>query len=374
LFLPKAALEHWMRDYYFDCEIDLGSSGVYAYDFGEVARLAGIKPDDLYQVVLNDSLTVGSLPLRQALADRYGNGDAESVMTANGSNEMLFHLLSTLLEAGDEVIALEPIYHALDAVAISKSCHIKRWNMSESEDFRVCFDELGRLVTDKTKLIAVNFPHNPTGVSITAEQQKQLIDIAESVDAFLVWDAAFDELVAGEPLRNPFLSYHKAISVGTLSKCYGMPGLRVGWCFANKDVIQKSVGLRDYTTLYISPIIELIATKVIENADVFIGKRKMEVTENKAILEKWLIGHQGAVSWSVPQGGVSCLIQINGVSNMDDFCRAFADKYSVMLVPGSCFGKKTYARLGYGESTDKFVKGLEYLTTFINEYEKKTDL
>lgn len=372
--LPKAALEHWMRDYYFDCEIDLGSSGVYAYDFGEVARLAGIQPDDLHKVVLDDSLTVGSLPLRQALADRYGNGDAESVMTANGSNEMLFHLLSTLLEAGDEVIALEPIYHALDAVAISKPCHIKRWNMPESEDFRVSLDELKRLVTEKTKLIAVNFPHNPTGVSITAEQQKQLIDIAESVDAFLVWDAAFDELVSGEPLKNPFLSYHKAISVGTLSKCYGMPGLRVGWCFANKDVIQKSVGLRDYTTLYISPIIELIATKVIENADVFIGKRKMEVAENKAILKKWLTRHQGSVSWSVPQGGVSCLIQINGVGNMDDFCRSFADKYSVMLVPGSCFGKKTYARLGYGESTDKFVKGLEYLTTFINEYRKKTDL
>lgn len=364
--LRKAKLEHWMRDYYFDCAIDLGSSGVYPYDFGEVCQYAGVTFEELKTVSLGDSTTVGCLPLRQALAKRYGKCSADNVMIANGSNEVLFHVLSTILDEGDEVIALDTIYHALDEVPIAKNCHIKRWEMSQAHDFRVDLESLKQLVSTDTKLIAVNFPHNPTGVSITQAEQDELIEIAQSVGAYLVWDSAFEELTTETPLGNPFDQYDRTIYVGTLSKSYGMPGLRVGWCFAAQDVIEKSLQLRDYTTLYVSPLIELVATKVIENADIFINKRLEEVITNKTILKNW-VDDTRVVTWSEPVGGVSCLVKIEGVTNMDDFCRSLADKHSVMLVPGSCFGLDGYARLGFGETPEKFKKGLELLTQHIND-------
>lgn len=365
--LPKAELEHWMRDYYFECAYDLGSSGVCPYNFGEVMSFTGLTIDDLNGLVLGDSPTRGNINLRQALADRYGVGDADHVMVANGSNEILYHLLSTLLDEGDEVVVLETIYHALDAVPIAKKCNVIRWAMDKDNGYSVNVEELKSIVSSNTKLIAVNFPHNPTGVSISQKEQDQLIDIASSVDAYLVWDAAFEELTT-TPLKNPFLTYHKAISVGTLSKSYGLPGLRVGWCFAKEDVIQKSMELRDYTTLFVSPLIELITTKVIENAQLFISNRKAVVEKNKKALMDWLSKNVGTVECSLPDAGVSCLLGIIGVENMDDFCINLAKKHSVMLVPGSCFGLNAWARLGFGESPEKFSEGLAALSEFVTEY------
>lgn len=366
--MPIAKLEHWMRDYYFDSELDLGSSGVYPYSFKEVCEVTGLDMAALEEVVFADSQTVGCLPLRQSIADRYGGGDAKNVMIANGSNEALFHILSTLVETGDEVIALDPIYHALDAVPIAKNCRILRWELENNSNFEASLEALESIASAETKAIMVNFPHNPTGVTINQEQQTQLIELARKFDAYLVWDAAFDELVDGPALPNPFLKYDKAISVGTLSKCFGMPGLRVGWCFANSEVIQKCNDLRDYTTLYVSPLVELVATKVIENADVFISKRRLEVVENYKVLKRWVEENKGIVSWSDPKGGCCCLIKIKGVEYMQEFCKELADMHSVMLVPGDVFELPEYARLGYGETASKFSQGLKSLDAFMRHY------
>lgn len=369
----KAKLEHWMREHYFDCDIDLGSSGVYPYTLGDIFAHTDLNFDDLAAVELADSTTVGNIDLRTALAKRYGNGNPDSVMLGNGSNEVLFHILSTLLEEGDEVVALDPIYHALDAVPIAKNCDIKRWNMDPELSFRVSLSELRSIVTDKTKLIAVNFPHNPTGVSISLEEQRELIEIASHVGAYLVWDAAFEELTSTSKLINPFLEYSRSIYVGTLSKSYGMPGLRVGWCFANKGIIKSFIELRDYTTLYVSPVIESIATKVIENADFFINQRLDTAETNKHLMKRWVEEHRNLVSWSDPVGGVSCLIKIKSLANTDEFCTTISKKYGVMLVPGSCFGLPEFIRVGFGEQTDKFKEGLNLLSTHIQSHVNKLE-
>jgi capreomycidine synthase len=367
--LPKASLEHWMRDYYFDAKYDLGSSGVYSYSFGELRQILDISTEELDQVSFDDSLTRGSDGLRQAIADRYGDGNREHVMTSNGSNEMLYHILTTMLEKDDEVILLDTIYHALSSVPIAKGCDIKLWSMSPASDFRVNLDELRQLITPNTKLVAVNFPHNPTGVTITQKEQDELIEIVSSVGAYLVWDAAFDELTTEKPLKNPFLSYDKAISVGTLSKCYGLPGLRVGWCFASEKVILECVQLRDYTTLYISPLIELIAQKAIEQTDTLINSRMREISVNKKHLETWVERHKDKIQWSKPSAGVTSLIKFKGVENVDDFCKTLTEKYGVMLVPGSCFGHDDYIRLGFGERIEDFKTGLNLLSKYVFDEE-----
>ncbi|MFC6979629.1 aminotransferase class I/II-fold pyridoxal phosphate-dependent enzyme [Microbulbifer taiwanensis] len=251
--LPKAALEHWMREFYFDTPIDLGSSGVYTYSFRDLRKLAGVSDTDLDNIVFDDSPTRGCLALRQAIADQFGDGDPDRVMTANGSNEVLYHIMSSCLSPGDEVIVLDPCYHALCTVAESLGCNIRRWHLDPSAGFKPRFEDLNALIGRDTKMVVVNFPHNPTGASITAEQQQSLLDIVSAVGAYLVWDAAFNDLIEDGPLPNPALNYEKAISVGTLSKCYGLPGLRLGWCFAPPEVIRRAVELRDYTTLYVSP-------------------------------------------------------------------------------------------------------------------------
>jgi aspartate/methionine/tyrosine aminotransferase len=183
----------------------------------------------------------------------------------------------------------------------------------------------------------------------------------------LLWDAACEELTDNK-LANPYLKYSKAISVGTMSKSFGMPGLRVGWCFANQHVIQNCVDLRDYTTLYVSPIIEHICECVMRNADHFINHRMQDVVENRRTLATWIEQKSGLVEWSKPQGGVSSLVRFKPIKQVDEFCISLAKEQSVMVVPGSCFNIPDFVRVGFGESREKFQEGLRRLDIHLGQF------
>lgn len=368
MLLPKAMLEHWMREFYFDSPMDLGSSGVATYTFGELRKLLDISQEELDAVSFDDSLTRGSVGLRQAIANRWGDGDIEKVMTSNGSNETLYHIMSTMLEPNDEVILLDPIYHALSTVAETKGCAIKYWKLDPEQDFKPDMDDLRKLISPNTKLVAVNFPHNPTGVSIKREQQKELLDIVREVNAYLVWDAAFEEMVDGEPLPNPYFEYERAISVGTLSKGYGLPGLRIGWCFAPPEVIDLSIQLRDYTTLYISPLTELVGQKAIERADLLLKIKMDDAKSNSHLLDEWLARQADFVVASPYDGGVTRLLRFANVEDTEQFCRDLAKDTGVMVVPGECFGLKGYVRFGFGASPEHFSKGLALMSDYLEKH------
>ncbi len=365
--LPKAELEHWMREFYFTCPIDLGSSGVATYSFEEVKHIAGISNEELEAIKFDDSFTRGSDGLRQAIADQWGDGNANRVMTSNGSNEMLYHIMSTMLQADDEIVLLDPIYHALSTVAETAGCNVKRWVLDPGKNFVPDIEDLRRLVSPRTKMVAVNFPHNPTGVTITRNQLDDLLHLVRENDAYLIWDAAFEEMTLDQRLPNPSLIYDKAISVGTLSKGYGLPGLRVGWCFAPQQVIDSCIQLRDYTTLYISPLIELIAQKAIENAPMLLGPKMADANANLQKLRGWVLENDSLVQWTNPRGGVSCLVKICHVEDTEEFCRELAHATGVMLVPGECFGQKGHVRLGFGSSVDEFSRGIELVDAFLKK-------
>lgn len=366
--LPKAELEHWMREFYFTCQFDLGSSGVQTYTFGDIRNILEIPQNEIDAVVFDDSLTKGGLSLRTAIANRWGTGDPEKIMVTNGSNEILYLLLNTLLKQGDEVVVLDPIYHALSTVAESAGCQMIRWKLRPESHFKPNIEELEHLITPRTRLVCVNFPHNPTGISITHEEQKTLLNIVSKVGAYLIWDAAFEEMT-DHPLPNPQLEYEHAISVGTLSKGYGLPGMRIGWCFSSPEVLEPCIQLRDYTTLYVSPLLEFLAQKAIEQADKLLRPRMDEAKTNMKILEKWIQTHQTYVDWVRPQGGVTCLINLLGIDDTELFCRSLMANYNVMLVPGKCFEQPNYVRLGYGCSTKDFEEGLKRFSEHLKTYQ-----
>ena len=111
--LPPALLEEWMREFYFDTEIDLGSSGVSSFSIGELREILGFTQRDLDQVLLQDSRTLGDPILREAIARRWGNGNPEQTMATHGSSEAIYLIMNTLLQPGDEVVALSPVYQQL---------------------------------------------------------------------------------------------------------------------------------------------------------------------------------------------------------------------------------------------------------------------
>ena len=366
-----AHLEYWMRAYYFSTEIDLSSSGVENFSFGELRQLLNISADDLDRIELCDSRTLGGPELRMAIGNRWANGNAERVMATNGSSEANYLIMHSLLEPGDEVVVLDPSYQQLFAIAKSIGCKLKHWRLRFENSFRPDLSEARHLIGPQTRMIVVNFPHNPTGASLTPAEQDELIKLAASAGAYLVWDAAFAEITHdGAILPDPGEQYDRSITLGTLSKAYGLPGLRVGWCLAAPEVLERLVRLRDYTTLYVSPLVEHVAARAIENGDLLLQPRLAQARHNLQLLLSWVNRHSEFVSMVRPQGGVCVFMKLHNVDDVEDFCRELAHEYSVLLIPGTSFGYANHFRLGFGCSTTEVTEALSRLSEHFHTYRK----
>lgn len=369
--IAPALLEEWLREYYFNAEIDIGSSGVQNFSLAELREVVDITDDELNQVVFDDSPTCGHPRLRQAIAEQWGNGDPEHVMATHGSSEVIFLVINALLRPGDEVVALDPCYFSYRNLAESRGCRMKPWRLRFEQKFVPDFEALKTHISPQTRLVMVNFPHNPTGASVTTRQQNEVIRAAAEVGAYLVWDTALAALTYDEPpLPDPHLLYERAISIGTLSKAYGLAGLRVGWCQAAPDVIQQFVHLRDYTTLYLSPLVELIAARAIEQADDILRVRLPQARTNLEILADWVDRQGELVEWVRPRGGVTAFIRFCYISNIEAFCRRLAQECGVLLVPGHCFSYPTHVRLGFGGPTAKLQEALSRLSRLLRSESK----
>jgi capreomycidine synthase len=365
--IATALLEDWLRYNYFTCEFDIGCSGVENFTLGELRKLIGITADEMDGVIFNDSPSWGSMRLRRAIAKRWGNGDPERVMAAHGSSEVIFLIMNALLRSGDEVVVLDPYYHALGNIAQSIGSDLTKWPLQFEQQFVADIGAVKKLINPNTRMVVVNFPHNPTGASITPEQQAELIGAAADVGAFLVWDAAFAELTYNEPpLPDPGFRYDRAISMGTLSKAFGLPGLRVGWCLASPDLLARFVHLRDYTTLYLSPLVELIACRAIEKADKLINIRLEQARLNLDLLADWVGQHIEFVTWVRPRGGVTAFLRVHAVLDVEGFCRELLQECGVLLVPGTCFHCPGYVRLGFGGPTAELKEALSRLSSFLH--------
>jgi capreomycidine synthase len=360
--LDDALLEGWMRDYYFETDLDIGSSGVHPYTFAEVRELTGITVADLDEVSLEDSRTLGGSGIRRALADRFTGGVPDRVMVTHGSSEAIFLTMTALLRPGDEVVVLDPVYQQLAGVAAAIGGQLRRWRLSFDDGFRPDLTALRELVTERTAMIVVNFPHNPTGVSLTPQQQRELVAIAAEADAYLVWDAAFAEITYGTgALPDPGGWYRRTLSFGTFSKVYGLPGMRVGWCLAAPEILERLAAVRDYVSLHLSPLVELIAERVVRHGDRFVGPRRELATQNRALLARWVAARSEEVQWVPPDGGLTAFVRLPRVGDVEEFCRQLAAKHRVLLVPGECFGHPQFARLGFGGTRAELAQALELL-------------
>ena len=357
-------LESWMRQYYFDVDLDIGSSGVQSYSMIELRELTGLTTEEIDRIVFDDSRTLGDPILRETVARCFGDGDPNRVMVTHGSNEAIYLILNALLEPGDEVVILDPVYPQFYLIAKSIGARIKTWRLRAEQGFRPDVEEVEALIGPHTKAIIVNFPHNPTGTSLTRDEQARLIAAADSAGAYLIWDAAFTKLTYdSDPLPDPVRFYERAISIGTLSKAYGLPGLRIGWCITSKEVLKACERLRDYINLHLSPLVELIARHAIENGDKLCSIRLRQARHNLELLSSWAAAHGEHVEFTRPCGGVCTFPRLRSVSDVEGFCHRLAREQRVLLVPGRCFNEPQHVRLGFGGPTADLQESLQRLSS-----------
>lgn len=358
--VPIAKLEEWMRRYYHAVDHDVGSSGVRDLTVAELATLAEIDLTELADMVLRDSESFGGQALRAALAERWTDGDIAPVMVTHGSSEAIYLVMHLVPEPGDEIVVLDPAYQQLYDIAAWRGCRVTRWPLRPENGFRPDFAELRQIVGGRPRMIVVNFPHNPTGVTITPAEQDELVAIAEENGSWLVWDNAFGEMTyRAPPLPLPLSRYERCVCFGTLSKSYGLAGLRVGWCLAPPPLLERMGELRDYIALYVSPVLEFFAEHAVRKADRIVAHQRRHAERNRRTLLEWSASSD-LVRVVPPDGGVSAFVEFPRTVNVREMCRVLAEEHRVLLVPGDCFGERfgAFARLGFGGTADELKAGL----------------
>ncbi|MEV7508183.1 capreomycidine synthase [Streptomyces sp. NPDC091201] len=366
-------LEEWYRRHLGPDLHDISSSGVHPYTFAEIRDLCRIPSADLDEIVMDDSVSQGGAGIRRAVADRYAGGDADRVLITHGSSEAIALTLSTLLHPGDRVVVQEGIYHSLGHYPRAAGCDVAELPAHAVRDGEIDPGMLAEVITPGTAAVIVNFPHNPTGVTLSPQGLKALTEHTAAAGAVLVWDAATAEIAhRWEVLPDPGADGGDTVSYGTFSKTFGLPGLRVGWAVAPRELITATFPLRDRTTLFLSPLVELVAERAMRHADELIGRRAAGARRNLAHLTEWMADHADLVRWTPPEGGVCALPVFReleetaaGPEAVERFCLELLARHRTLLVPGTAFGAPHGARLGFGGPEEDFRAGLAGLSDFL---------
>lgn len=359
-------LERWMTRHETHVRYDIAESGILPLSTQD---LLDFEPEDRRAATLERLLTLplgysearGTHELREALAATYARGSADHILVTTGAIEANFLLFNVLLDAGDHVIAPYPAYQQLYSVPRAIGCEVSLWKVGPETGYRYDIDALERLITPRTRVIVVNTPHNPTGAMMPPDDARRVYALAESVGATVIGDEAYRWLAVpdGAPFADPFFDLGPAgISVGTLSKPFGLPGLRIGWIVGSPELIQRCWALRDYISLSPGKLNDALAALAFSHRDRIVARNTAIIRTNLAAAARW-IAERPYLSWTPPRGGLLALIKYDLPIDSLTLADKLATEYSVMLAPGSAFGYEQHLRLGIGQRPDVFERGLE---------------
>lgn len=360
---------HEFRAPYLLCASDCESLTIE-----ELLQLTGASWKILSELSLSYTESQGAPPLREQVATLYASLGPDDIVGLGAPEEGIFLAMHALLEPGDEVVVLAPSYDSLINVAEYLGCNVARWDLSRAPEvlegqagWRLELDTLDRLVTSRTKLVVVNFPHNPTGYLPTHSEWRSIIDIISRAGAWLFSDEMYRGLEhkAGARLVPACDLYERAVTLAGLSKAYGLPGLRTGWLALRDHPLRDLLlGWKDYTTICASAPSEALAQIALQAGDLLVDRSRRIVLHNLAVAEPFFSRWQTLFDWNRPLAGSVALVTLRSHSAVD-FCQRLLARQGVALLPGESLGSDDrhvrfgFGRRGFGEALDQLDR---YLT------------
>jgi aspartate/methionine/tyrosine aminotransferase len=343
-------LERWFDEHEHDAEIMLAESGVRSLP----ADRFDTDPGELGYVIPTD----GDPALRERIAERYGRSADEVVCTCGTQEANLLTFLALLDGAagdGDHAVVVTPTYQSLYALpeAIGDVTRVPlrepRWTLD--------VDAVADAVRPETALVVVNNPNNPTGRYHAEETIRALYDLAADAGAYLLCDEVYRQL-AEDPLPPVASLGPRGISTTSLSKAYGLAGLRFGWLAADREVADAARRWKDYTTISPPQFGQHVARQALGRREPTILAESRELArEHRAIVADWLDEH--GLDWFEPVGVNGFVTVPDGFADAESFCRTVVERESVVLAPGESFGYPDRFRIGFGLPTGKLRTGLE---------------
>ena len=365
--LDTFKIEEWMNYYCPSAKYDLTSTCIEPMSVKELLSLCQI---DNPWSILDTKLTYGDIHgserLKNAIRTLYSNQKNETITITHGAigaNQLVFE---SILEKGDEVISILPTYQQHYSIPKALGANVKCLYLREEAKWLPNIRELENSITRRTKLICLNNPNNPTGAVIPDDLLERIVQIAKDNNVWVLSDEVYRGLNLKE---NPYSKsiadiYEKGISVGSMSKTYSLPGLRVGWICAREDLITEINKHREYNTISVSILDDYFSAVALENKAKIVIRNFSIMKKGLKVLNDWLNG-EIYVKANMPQGGTTALLRYKKDISSKALCRGLQLKTGVALLPGETMEMEGTVRVGYCMNTEILETGLKLFSKYL---------
>ena len=343
-------LERYFADREFSAPYQLSGSDCETLSVGDLLALAPDAAPRLAELRLGYTENAGAPALRAAVAALYDDLRPEGVLVHAGAQEAVFTLVNALLNAGDHAIVQWPCYQSLFELPQAAGAAVSPWRAAPPT-WAPDPDDLPKLLRPATRLLVVNSPHNPTGHHFDREAFDAIVSFARRHGLVLLFDEVYRGLEYSADARLPAAcdAYERGVSLGVMSKAYGLAGLRIGW-LASRDgaLLADAAGVKDYTTICSSAPSELLATAALATGETILERNREIVRGNLALLRDFFSRRAELLHWTAPRAG-SVTFPTLRRDDPDVFCADLLERAGVLLLPGTVFDPASHElRLGFG--------------------------
>jgi aspartate/methionine/tyrosine aminotransferase len=366
-------LDQWLQQH-ADAEFDLGNSTGPRWTPRELLELAGNShhaAQRMFDLALRYPPTAGAATLREAIAEMQGV-PTEQVAVFTGGAEALFHIFSVAAEPGANVIIPFPCFPTHEAVPEALGFEIRRYHLRRENFYAVDLDEVKRLANERTKILIVNSPHNPTGATLSNEEMRALHEFAAAQGIQFVSDEVFHPIYHGRETDSASrLPY--ATVVGDFSKALSLAGLRLGW-IVERDAARRKDYLkaREYVSVSNTPMGEFLGEIAIQHLDQVLGRTREVTRANLQLLERVIAQSADVLDWVRPMGGMTAWVRLVSRGNARSLCEE-ALQYGLLLAPGDCWGFPDHFRVGFGVGREWYSRAMERFSDLIHMHSGVAD-
>jgi|SRR3989339_568682 len=367
--LKPFKLERYFAKYEFSVKYLLSSSDCDGLSQSELLTLADDETRKLWDnLALGYTESLGHPLLRQEIAKLY-NGITTDDCLVVVPEEGIYMALNSILESGDHVICTFPGYQSLYEIAEGIGCEVTKWQPEEENGWRFNPDFLEQSIKENTKLIVVNFPHNPTGYLPSKEDYQKIMEIARKHGIYVFSDEMYRylEYNADDRLPSACELYEKAVSLFGMSKTFGMAGVRIGWVVTrDKELFTKMATFKDYTTICSSAPSEVLSIIALRAKDRIIDKHLVRIKRNLGLLDKFFEDYKDKFEWVRPKAGTIAFPKLKGNDDTFEFCQKVVREANIMVLPSTVYDfDNKHFRLGFGR--ENMPEALEMFRTYLQK-------
>lgn len=351
MILPPFKLERYFARYEFDVRHLLCSSDSESVSVSDLLALEPGAAQALDNFWLGYTESQGAPTLRNAISHLYEAIAPDQVLVHSGAEEAIFLFMQAALAPGDHVIVHWPCYQSLHEVAQSIGCDVTFWQADEDRDWSLDLDALAGHIRPNTRAVVINTPHNPTGWLMPRDAFCRLNRMLDQKGILLFSDEVYreSEYSAGDRLPAACDLSERAVSLGVMSKTYGLPGLRIGWVATrNTAIADRMAALKDYTTICNSGPSEFLAEIALRHRHRLVRRNLDVIGANLTLLDDFFQRYADTFSWVRPKAGSIAFVRLMA-EEAAPFCHELVKRAGVLLLPGTLYGHPgNHVRIGFG--------------------------